>query len=871
MKRSVWMSTRKTHKIYAIPCHCPACIRQYVDEEDQEELIAAYHGYLPLDEVSKLSASSVKAIEVDQEYLRSCIKTHQTKILKSWQKSKAKRTMVLREAEPGICPNGNTTIDLGITTPLFTGTETQEPYRKTFMLPYFNLQDLANDYSLFISLLHHRACSSPADWAAFDNAIIEKFWIQHRFKEAFAKGNVHLGRQTYGQVGTEQPLEIHHGFSYGAPRALQILEAQAHLLASLRKVTEIILGDIVPTALETDDNRHVAQKPLIYSPMDIVDVDGVQDLRSNQRFWTNSDPIQDLSSRWQHCLEKNAFQAAHTDSFGAFFSQLPFSSPPAFDLHAMHAIIKNHTFEKLDELWLLQTDPEYFHEYLTFSDKHWYDNQPQFAHMKRLNTVNKPNQIAVEVTLVNIQHARNWFWLLEDCTRAITCNSRMRDSETQNTKAEGLRSLQEAVASVQQHLCRTKGAAQERLYKHILLASEFQHIFSITQDRGFGFAALSAHGEQDVYRDDPLAWCLLELGTSTQHRTISTHSVILQRLDRLMSNDPKAARRINPVIFRLVSDISVLEKLLFLCDLQRPRFAFLDEATLSTKFRSWEFLEHISRGPGFFWSLEVPLGSDVTPYSKYNVPRGKRDDIWLEERDRAHENLRNLWKKARVGYETKLLGMGVPRYLVDPHLEMMKYSETPTHLRQMRKEKAQVLRDLNKEAQKGANYIPFPEPGPEQKRTEKTLGGPHGTAKVKTRPFGANDKLETITDFRDTPGSQTPPILYTIKDGSMSWNAISTMFPMPGDHDILGSLSWRELSNTMVELGFCLESSGGSAFTFSGDVFLPSKPKERQKASINIHRPHPDAMFSLIQLRGIGKRLNRRFGWEKANFGMTEG
>ena len=188
MKRSVWMSTRKTHKIYAIPCHCPACIRQYVDEEDQEELIAAYHGYLPLDEVSKLSASSVKAIEVDQEYLRSCIKTHQTKILKSWQKSKAKRTMVLREAEPGICPNGNTTIDLGITTPLFTGTETQEPYRKTFMLPYFNLQDLANDYSLFISLLHHRACSSPADWAAFDNAIIEKFWIQHRFKEAFAKG-----------------------------------------------------------------------------------------------------------------------------------------------------------------------------------------------------------------------------------------------------------------------------------------------------------------------------------------------------------------------------------------------------------------------------------------------------------------------------------------------------------------------------------------------------------------------------------------------------------------------------------------------------------------------------------------------------------
>ena len=51
----------------------------------------------------------------------------------------------------------------------------------------------------------------------------------------------------------------------------------------------------------------------------------------------------------------------------------------------------------------------------------------------------------------------------------------------------------------------------------------------------------------------------------------------------------------------------------------------------------------------------------------------------------------------------------------------------------------------------------------------------------------------------------------------------------------------------------------------SGQIMLPDSPST-QKRSICVHSPHPSTGISPVMLRSLGKRFDRRFGWQRANF-----
>jgi hypothetical protein len=59
-----------------------------------------------------------------------------------------------------------------------------------------------------------------------------------------------------------------------------------------------------------------------------------------------------------------------------------------------------------------------------------------------------------------------------------------------------------------------------------------------------------------------------------------------------------------------------------------------------------------------------------------------------------------------------------------------------------------------------------------------------------------------------------------------------------------------------VDIGFSIESSGGSAFSFTMKDF----------GGINVHRPHPDSTLQTYHLRNIGTHMEKQFGWQRQNF-----
>jgi predicted RNA binding protein YcfA (HicA-like mRNA interferase family) len=70
-----------------------------------------------------------------------------------------------------------------------------------------------------------------------------------------------------------------------------------------------------------------------------------------------------------------------------------------------------------------------------------------------------------------------------------------------------------------------------------------------------------------------------------------------------------------------------------------------------------------------------------------------------------------------------------------------------------------------------------------------------------------------------------------------------------------GHARWQKFVAAMNDAGFKDTNAGGSIVTF-----------KHKLGTINFHRPHPDDNIHSIKLRGMGKRLTRRFGWGMDDF-----
>ena len=432
---------------------------------------------------------------------------------------------------------------------------------------------------------------------------------------------------------------------------------------------------------------------------------------------------------------------------------------------------------------------------------------------------------------------------------------------------------------------------QDSLSRLFLKSKAFQSIMELKgtgiDQRNSCALGFDCRDYSQLYRKDRLGWCLYNLTKDPKDLYTFKRSVVLQHLETFLETCPRQEiERIDQEMYKCISHIAAVDRMLSILGLHRPN-TFLTQNPFhpSEPSRALQVQAFLEVRPAKLTCAELDLGSALESSTKFRMPTGRRDEQWLAQRDQAYQSLSDLWKKARHAYNLMLSSSNVPQKLIEPELAMMKQGDSPENKGRLDLERPQILGRLEAVKRKAmaesaitprdsASAFNAQHDQPDYRTKEPAK------EKTKTRPEGASASAALCAKYAaafanlsvDEETEKPPPILYTLKRNSIEFQTISSMFPDRSKDIEEGgkTMDWLNFVSTMNALGFAAEHRGGSAFTFKGAIRLPGDPSTLQKRSIGVHMPHPSTEMGPILLQSLGRRCNRRFGWQRGNFAVEE-
>lgn len=181
-------------------------------------------------------------------------------------------------------------------------------HRDLYLLPWLNVQALAQDSSLLPALMHQRTSFNPSEFADFDQEQID--WA-FRLDQVAMKYNPHcvaMQGQRFGKLADWDADAFHRFEMTSFPRALLTLEAQYTLSTFL----------VQSIALMMDQSSGPWQE-------------------------TGRSKICDLAN--SSVLSPNKLIVQST------FAGTPYSAPPSFDIKGMVEVLRGRVRAAEDELW----------------------------------------------------------------------------------------------------------------------------------------------------------------------------------------------------------------------------------------------------------------------------------------------------------------------------------------------------------------------------------------------------------------------------------------------------------------------------------------------------------------------------------------
>lgn len=694
----------------------------------------------------------------------------------------------------------------------------------------------------------------------FDNAQLQPGWKQGGPGEKSADGCITMQGEQYGTWKEFDISAVHHGNAYGAIRGLVILETQQILMSFLRKMVTTILKDTRASALEERSGAF---------------------------------PDYDLSScsQWIRFVKAEPHGDQAWLSVASVYTQQLYSAPTCFDIDEMIEIAGVKAMEAADELWLHQTDLTYFHDLMKRHEREWLDSVPSIEELKNSSSKDKMDNIGYIMTVKVVIQARDWQWLLGQCQavktqmgmpEARTCVGQMFPVEYERALCGLLYLLREAQTWY-----------QDSLSKLFLKSKAFQstvEVIALGQDHrdgwvlGFDFKDYS-----QLYQKDRIGWCLFNLTKDPRDVNTFERSVVMQHLEKFLETcPPQETERIDQEMYKCISDMAAVERMLSILELHRPNFAYLALSPFTLPGEAWRVHFWLLMKPSNLTCANMDLGSALEPLARVRMPMGRRDEQWLAQRDQAQQALSGLWRKARHAYQMILEESDVPQSVIELQLAKMRQGDSPENKAQIDIERQQILNRLQAARQGAFDKSVIPpkdtascfsghrdqlvnrthEPAKEKAKTRPDA--PSVSASLHAKYAALFEKLAIDDEIGGT--EKPPPVLYTFRQNSVPFQVISLMFPdrSKGIEEGAKMVEWLDFVSTMKALGFEAEHRGGSAFTFKGAIRLPSDPLTLQKRSISAHMPHPSTEMSPILLQSLGRRCNRRFGWQRANFAAEE-
>ena len=593
------------------------------------------------------------------------------------------------------------------------------------------------------------------------------------------------------------------------------------------------------------------------------------------------------SSKWIGFVQSEPPRKKRWLSVASVYTREPYSAPVSFDIDAMVELAENKAIASEDELWLLQTDLDFFHYAIRRHEGEWLDSVPGVEELNMFSPEEKMDNIGYIMTVKVAVQARDWQWLLEEC-RTV---KRIIGASDAGTCEEGHLPFEyeRALCGLEYLLKKAQTWYQDCLVRLFVKSQAFRSTLKITatgKDQGKSWAlGFDFKDYSRLYQNDRLGWCLYNLTKNPADPNTFELSVVLQHLQKFLDTCPHSEiQRIDQEMYKCISDIATIERMLGILELHRPNFAFVAQNPFHQPSQAWQVHSNLRKKPSKMTCEQMDLGSALEASTRFRMPTGRRDEQWLAQRDLAQKCLSDLWKKVRQAYQISMKASEVPQSLIEPQLAMMKQGDSLENKAQLDLEKGQVLARLKAAREKASARSAIPPKdatggfSPEHTQPARRIPEP-AKEKTKTRPenTSASGGLQAkyaaafaslSIDEEPAQTEKPPPVLYTLEPNSVELRVISLMFPdrSQGIEEGAGTVDWLDFVSTMVTLGFAAEHRGGSAFTFKGAVRLPGDPSALQKRSIGVHMPHPSTEMGPVMLQSLGRRCNRRFGWQRGNF-----
>ncbi|KAL2071114.1 hypothetical protein VTL71DRAFT_12349 [Oculimacula yallundae] len=857
--------------LFRPPCECSECKQQFRDTSKVSMIrqIMTYSEAYSDAEARKFANDMTSRILENFLYLKNkCASTGDT-IMKRWRtKSLEQREEMLLWIDPKLYRKKwcdayfskeiqdiwDENKRLGRRDRDATDGRERRPFQKVCMLPYVNLETLAEDFNNLLHLLGNRIKYSPQQWASYDNFLLNKQWGLGSFEIKYNRNSIIMHGVDYGQYVDWIRDGAHNWTIIGFPRASLILQAQDLLLGFLRAFVDAINEEINPERVLLGSVKFFAS------------------LESGLRVQGDN---------------------PNTREFASTYLNQPFSPPPTFDIATILGVVQTRLHLHGDHLWLLQTDPGYFRRYSSLLLEGGLEDN--------LTQINK-YKASTLVMQQDIAWFLSWEWLQEEVQKLQLIYNKIEESS--GTDDTGLNEYLRSSGSLEALLLEQFRWRSDYIGQIIPLRPGFRRNWMTKYLQRLQSSAVE-HARADpkallpgYFFTDRLEFCLsgmfadhtlehpLEITQQDEPETPEKtpvrrprhdYSMLFGILDEYLSDCHKQGKRdeiarIDEVLYTLLTDLSAVHQILMMVQLNRPRGCRteLEEAQASETGTAWRY---INKG---FMNHQMWQGS--------GTPMKEPGKLKIA----AEEHLGRLFTRfmecpnpetkssprsgMRERHKSALLRLGFGNEDVHHNFKTLSADEQPAHLKSVEAERKEVLAVI---AEKEASRVAKLGRKPSNAVVQAQWGAPESKPeidiaqtkqKIKTR--SADEVADSMSSLAITSESRPDAALeerLQVQVNKRTLSIFKAMFPGSNPADRSRAIEWDAFISAMAEdgVGFVARhSAGGSAYTF--------EPNEKSlwygKGAISFHKPHPEHVIDAINVMAHGKRMSKWFGWSEETF-----
>ncbi|KAI6798349.1 hypothetical protein KC363_g3383 [Hortaea werneckii] len=806
---------------------CMECIQQFCTANHKDLVQNVSNA----EAKAKAKALAVQA-EQDRQYLQVKLEQYGDAIKKKWEKlSREKRRVLILGAQPSLYQHKWHELrsmwgydqqaceiqekDIGDKEKLRELGFHDERLENGALSPYLNLESLMDDRDRILSLLHYRSAYKLEDWVMFDSYQAKHAVEGGSLGREYNENCVIMFGERYGDLVKWHQAQCHRWNCIGYPRAVLVLKAQAKLLGFLRRLTD---GIVPPSSTARMGNAD----------------------------WT--------------LLASRGFKATSQTEYWSALTNQPFSAPPTLDSAEISKKILAQLQAAEDHLRFLQTDPAYFHRFITTHHKG--------EHLVHMSSEKIWADVAYVAVVLPIQHITHLRQLTEECDHVQRVRYEHQDSiavgkELPNAYDRALGALEVFVVNLYQ--------TERRLFEQILTRSPGFHrnhkYHKAADGRTICEARLSkVNGTlneigEACYSNDPLFFTMHELcGDAENNRHLSIPFLMSLIEDLLVHGTAEQRDRIDQTLYDQIGRMSILGEILVNLRMTRPLTAPTSVHGVTEDYKQRSVRRTWMETPADLDAIEgKKFAALLEAVYKHPMPVGKKDAEWLAKAAASRQCLSDFWAYAREVRRSKVTGIGLNHDEIEADVALFAADQSGEHLQEVQAEQEMVEKAIAAAAAAKAMS---------QKETsvQSTWGAndeakfvlPMDRTKSKTRPEqgpSVDDRAIPVDDGAQDQNSRT-----CIPVNSESLRIFARIFPNTTETSFKGVIHWKQFVTAMTDAGFSATHTGGSAVSFERQA------RDGADGAIVFHKPHPDTEMDNLMLRMMGKRLKKWFGWDEGTF-----